>query len=94
MSCDSGLIQFKLNLIISGGYISKPAGSVLEYTLPELADICDKIVLRDLSEDDAGPGRRLAGYVLAERRVSREIAELVRVFIETRLISCQTASTF
>jgi hypothetical protein len=87
MSSDSGLIQFKLNLTISGGYISKPAESVIEYAMPELADICAKIVLRDPAEVEARTGHRLAGYVLAERRVSSDMEEFVRAFIDRRLIA-------
>jgi hypothetical protein len=40
-----GCIQFKLNLALSGGYISKPAGTILEYAVPELKDYSVKIVI-------------------------------------------------
>jgi len=82
-----GCIQFKLNLALSGGYISKPAGTILEYAVPELKDYSVKIVLRDPSADEAGPGNRLTGYVLAEHPVSGEIEAFVRAFIDRRLIA-------
>ena len=83
----TGMVRFKLNLTLSGGYVSKPAGTTVEFAVPELRDEGVKIVLRDPPPEEAGPGHRLVGFVLAERRVSCETEEFVRAFIDKRLIS-------
>ncbi len=81
------LIRFKLNLRLSGGYISRPHGAVVKFKIPELSDWNAVVVLESPPEEEQGPGERLSGYVFAECPVSAELEEFVDAFIQGRLIA-------
>lgn len=80
-------IRFKLDLTLSGGYISRPHGAVVNFKIPELSEWNAVVVLESLPEEEQGPGERLSGYVFAECPVSAELEEFVRAFIQERLIA-------
>lgn len=86
MTRDVNCISFKLDLGLSGGYLSRPHGAVVKFKIPELHYWNAAVVLAPPPEEKQGPGHRLLGYVIAECPVSAELEMFVRAFIQGRLI--------
>lgn len=86
-------IRFKLNLSLSGGYISRPKDAVAKFNIPELNDWNAAIVLEPPPEDEQWPGHRLSGYVVAECPVVAELEAFARAFIQRRLIATPPSVT-